>query len=459
MKLSLSHRPAAGPVIASAATPALASAPSPHPQGEGPPLKVLLASLFHPELVRGGAQQIAYELFQGLQAEPGIEPTFLAAVDTSFAALYKTGARITGFDGRPGEFLFLARDYDYIWHKTASALLIESYVEFLLTVQPDVVHFHHFLLFGVDIISVTRRVLPQARIIFTFHEFMAICSADGQMVRRNDGSLCSHASPVRCHQCFPERGPDSFFLREAWMKQHLSAADELTVPSPFMIDTFVRWGLDRTRLHHISNGQRNRGEGVVRSSAETGVRFGFFGQMLDNKGVHVILQAVELLRAEGFEDFAVELNGGNMKYASEKRRAEIEAFLAEEAERPLAERRVVYNGPYEVDQIGRRMGRVDWVIVPSIWPEAFGLVISEARMFGRPVIGSRVGAIADRVRHEVDGLLVEPDDPRALADAIRRAATEPELYRRLAAASPPAETRDGMVHQFCQLYRSGPRTI
>ena len=35
-------------------------------------MKVLLLSLFHPELVRGGAQQICYELFEGLKAQPGI---------------------------------------------------------------------------------------------------------------------------------------------------------------------------------------------------------------------------------------------------------------------------------------------------------------------------------------------------------------------------------------------------
>ena len=69
--------------------------------------KVLIVSLHHPELMRGGAQQIAYELFQGLQNEPGIEPVLLASTDMAYPALYKAGACITGFDQRPNEFLFL----------------------------------------------------------------------------------------------------------------------------------------------------------------------------------------------------------------------------------------------------------------------------------------------------------------------------------------------------------------
>ncbi|HLH51439.1 MAG TPA: glycosyltransferase, partial [Roseiarcus sp.] len=184
------------------------AAASEPPAEPAKPLRVLLISLFHPELVRGGAQQACYELFCGLKERSDIEPYLLASIDQSAPALFKSGARITGFDRRPGEFLFLSRDYDYLWHKATNPLLIESFIEFLELVQPDVVHFHHFLILGVDLISIARRTLPHARIVFTFHEFLAMCQADGQMVRRTDRSLCDEASSVRCHQCFPEHSPE-----------------------------------------------------------------------------------------------------------------------------------------------------------------------------------------------------------------------------------------------------------
>ena len=97
----------------------------------GMAMKVLLISLFHPELIRGGAQQVCYELFRGLQQRPDVEVTLLASVDSSMPALYKSGARITGFDQRPNEYVFLSRNYDYLWHRVSDALLIEAYVEFL----------------------------------------------------------------------------------------------------------------------------------------------------------------------------------------------------------------------------------------------------------------------------------------------------------------------------------------
>ncbi|SPM26535.1 glycosyltransferase, partial [Mycobacterium terramassiliense] len=122
--------------------------------------KVLIVSLYHPELIRGGAQRIAYELFQGLQNEPGIEPVLLASTDSTYQALYKAGACITGFDQRPNEFLFLPAEYNGYWYWTSSVRLVEAYCEFLTTVRPDIVHFHHFLTYGIDLLSLTRRILP-----------------------------------------------------------------------------------------------------------------------------------------------------------------------------------------------------------------------------------------------------------------------------------------------------------
>ncbi len=416
-------------------------------------MKVLLVSLFHPELVRGGAQQVCYELFQGLKAQEGVEPMLLAAIDPSFASLFKSGARITGFDGRPGEYLFLSRDYDYWWHKTSDTLLREAFAEFLELTRPDVVHFHHFLLLGLDLVTLTRKVLPRARIVFTFHEFLAICNADGQMLRKTDRSLCSKASSVRCHQCFPERRPEEFFMRELWVKSHLAAVDVFTTPSKFMIEHYVNWGLERDQIVQVTNGQDDYAKGAVaQAPREKRNRFGFFGQLVDNKGLYVILEAVNLLRDEGFDDFYVEVNGDNLRYASEARRKEIEDFFAAETARPTAEQRVRLNGSYQADQIGERMNRIDWCIVPSVWWEIFCLVISEAWMFKRPVIASNVGGPAERIRHEVDGLHFQVADARSLADTMKRACTEKGLWERLSGQITPPPSRARMVEGFLDVY-------
>jgi glycosyltransferase involved in cell wall biosynthesis len=320
------------------------------------------------------------------------------------------------------------------------------------------VHLHHFLTYGIDMLTLTRRVLPDARILFTFHEFMAICAADGHMIRRMDRSLCTHASPVRCHQCFPDRGPEQFLMRKMWFMQHLSVVDAFTCPSRFMIEHYVRWGIPREKITQVTNGQRNYSGGVALGAASPARnRFGFFGQFVDVKGVQVILRAVQILRAEGFTAFSVDLNGDNLRYASPELQEEIGAFLSAEAALAIDERIVTNNGSYHVDQLRSRMARVDWCIVPSIWWEIFGLVISEAWMFGRPVICSNVGGMAERVRDEVDGLHFQVGDARALAEVIRRACTEEGLWDRLAGALPAPPTRATMVAGYRGVYGSGGR--
>jgi glycosyltransferase involved in cell wall biosynthesis len=419
-------------------------------------VKVLLVGFWHPELLRGGAQQVCYELFQGLQARDHVEVTLLSTVNELVPALYKSGARITGFDGRPGEFLFLSRGYDDWWHRVPDPLLFESFAEFLSLVQPDVVHFQHFILLGMDMLTVTRRVLPKARIILTFHEFTTICRANGQMVRTTDRSLCTHASPVRCHQCFPNHAPEEFFVREMWMKRHLEAVDVFTTPSRFMIEHYVRWGLDRAKFRQITNGQTNHNTHPAPMPPRARRnRFGFFGQMVENKGVAILLRAVEILRAEGFTDFTVDLNGDNLRYAAEANRIEVEAFLEAERARPLAEQNVFLRGPYEVAHLPHRMAELDWCIVPSVWWEIFGLVISEAWMFGKPVIAANVGGMAERVEDGVNGLHFAMGDPRALAQVMRRCVEEEGLWEKLVAGVRPPATRDEMVDLFLDLYREG----
>jgi glycosyltransferase involved in cell wall biosynthesis len=416
-------------------------------------MKVLMLSQHHPELVRGGSQQVAYDLFQGLRAMPGVTATLLAAIDQSLPSLYKPGARITGFDGRPGEFLYLSESYDDVWHKGTDIRQAEAYAAFLRLVDPDVVHFHHFLRFGIDFLALTRRVLPAARIIFTAHDFHAICAAEGLMVRLTDGSLCDRASPVRCHQCLPERPPEQHFLREAWMKTQLRAVDVFTTPSRFMIERFRDWGLPEDTFVHVSNGVAAPAIRPAEIRARRNV-FGFFGQLVDAKGLFVLLEAVTLLRGEGFADFTVEINGDNLGFASDRRRAEIETFLQEEAARPAGERIVIFNGGYHPSQIGARMARVDWCVVPSVWWEIFCLVISEAWACGRPVIASDAGGPRERITHGVDGLLFDLGDARALAAAIRRACTEDGLWDRLAAGIARPATREAMVQSFLQIYKA-----
>jgi glycosyltransferase involved in cell wall biosynthesis len=67
--------------------------------------------------------------------------------------------------------------------------------------------------------------------------------------------------------------------------------------------------------------------------------------------------------------------------------------------------------------------------------EAFGLVYQEAAAAGLPAIGSRLNAVPEIIEDEVTGLLVPPGDVAALASALDRLISAPELRERLGRAA------------------------
>jgi glycosyltransferase involved in cell wall biosynthesis len=65
--------------------------------------------------------------------------------------------------------------------------------------------------------------------------------------------------------------------------------------------------------------------------------------------------------------------------------------------------------------------------------EPLGLVPAEALVRGRPVIAARTGGLPEVVRDGVTGVLVPPDDPDGLSDAVARLADDPSAARRMTA--------------------------
>ena len=76
---------------------------------------------------------------------------------------------------------------------------------------------------------------------------------------------------------------------------------------------------------------------------------------------------------------------------------------------------------------------------------------------GAPVVATNVSGIPELVEHEVNGLLVAPEDPEALADALMRLHDDPELTRRLTdrARETVATHFDGerSAHELARLFR------
>lgn len=96
-------------------------------------------------------------------------------------------------------------------------------------------------------------------------------------------------------------------------------------------------------------------------------------------------------------------------------------------------------------------GRSLMGVVPSLWPEPFGIVVIEAMAAGRPVVGSRIGGIPDIVADGETGLLVPPADATALRGAIRRLLDDSDLRERMGQAAAERATLFDARHVVPQI--------
>ncbi|WP_146617925.1 glycosyltransferase family 4 protein, partial [Rhodoplanes serenus] len=95
--------------------------------------------------------------------------------------------------------------------------------------------------------------------------------------------------------------------------------------------------------------------------------------------------------------------------------------------------RVVVAGAVPDDRLAALYAASDVFVLASRF-EGYGMAFSEAVAYGLPVVGTTAGAIPDTVPAGT-GLLVPPDDPTALAAALRTLITDEATRTRIAAAA------------------------
>lgn len=365
--------------------------------------RILIVAHGHPDHQSGGGEIAAHNLHTQLLNIQGVESAFFARHNQR--ELQHPGVPFSG-NGKPGEILFYSTMPDWFrFSQPDKAKVWRDFQSVLETYKPDLVHFHHYLHLGLELFRQVKNNSPQTPIVLTLHEYCAICHNHGQMVTAQDRSLCTEATPQRCHTCFPEYSAQAFFLRERFIKSHFALVDQFISPSQFLADRYISWGLPESRFRVIENMlaesrsqnplDREQNEPL---SASRKARLGFFGQINGFKGVDLLLDALELLPASVQEQIQLDINGSGLSRQPVKLRRKIERAVKRHREI------VQLRGPYLQRELDALMAATDWVVVPSIWWENSPVVILEARKNGVPVLCSDIGGMAEKVEPGKTGL-------------------------------------------------------
>jgi glycosyltransferase involved in cell wall biosynthesis len=171
----------------------------------------------------------------------------------------------------------------------------------------------------------------------------------------------------------------------------------------------------------------------------------YIGRLHRLKGIDVLIKAISIATKEEPTLTAVIIGPGDQRPYREL------------ANRLGVGKNVMFTG-FVSEEV--KIGALDAstaLVLPSIsnYVEVFSLAITEAWARGKPVVASAVGEIPYRVRHMVNGLLVPPRNPKALADAILQLIRDRKLGERLGAEGKESVTTwDKVINELLKLYAS-----
>lgn len=151
----------------------------------------------------------------------------------------------------------------------------------------------------------------------------------------------------------------------------------------------------------------------------------YVGRMLPRKDPRNVVRAVARLVRDFAIDAQLLLVGGEAREPDPAGTPEIGRILRLAGELGIAER-LILTGKRQPDELHAYYSAAD-IAVTTPWYEPFGLTPLEAMACDTPVVGSDVGGISFTIADGDTGLLVPPRDPGALAAALARLLSAPEL--------------------------------
>jgi glycogen(starch) synthase len=131
------------------------------------------------------------------------------------------------------------------------------------------------------------------------------------------------------------------------------------------------------------------------------------GRVVDDKGFDLAIRALADIRRSVPTTRLVVAGDGPARLALSREAAAL--GLADAVE---------FTGWVRPADVPLLLNRATVVLMPSRWQEAFGLVALQAAQMARPVVATDVGGLPEVVRHGSTGLIVPPESPAALAEAV-----------------------------------------
>lgn len=279
----------------------------------------------------------------------------------------------------------------------------------IATFQPDAIHLHS-LIPEYDALG--------ANVVITAHDHSPHCPAGSRYLERSNRGCTRPFSLLGClaghfwERC-GSRSPRSLRNKFRITDQAPSFKGQWIAPSRYASTWMTQRGIDPSRIHLVANPGPFSLCAPPPRPIDAVERFLFVGRLVANKGASV---AIEALARTAAPVRLVIVGEGPQKPDLEKLASDL----------GVADR-VDFEGWCPPAQVISHLDSATALLVPSLWPEPFGLVVLEAFSRRCAVIASDTGGLSDLVRHGISGFLVPPGDSHTLARSMANILDQPAL--------------------------------
>lgn len=312
-----------------------------------------------------------------------------------------------------------------------------NFADLLKKLNPDVAHVGHLNHLSTGLIDELNTL--KIPIIFTLHDFWLMCPR-GQFLTRSIGTdnnfkVCNKQEDKKCAtDCYSvyfsgrvENNNDEIGNWQNWVhnrmletKAILNKVNLFIAPSNYLRDRFINdFNVPADKIVYLDYGFPTEYLTQTEKSKEkTDYTFGYIGTHIPAKGVNILIEAFKQIEEKAALKIFGRSNGQSTNALKEMVKT--------------AKNKIEFAGEYINHNLANDVfSNVDCIVVPSIWGENSPLVIHEAQACKVPVITADFGGMKEYVQHNINGLLFEHRNTKALAEQLKFAVLNPEKMKQL----------------------------
>jgi len=429
-------------------------------------LKILLGLHHFPPDYTGGAEYRAYRTAREL-IDRGHDVQVVSVENIQQPARTDLFCKNEIYRGVPIRRLFFDLEsapqkriweYDNRW-------IGEHFLKLMRTEAPDLLH----LMSGYLITASPLRAAQTLNIptVISLTDFWFLCPRI-TMLRSNRELSTLPLDASRCVRCLREekrryRWPGKAFprlsdfywrlqagevseieKRLSYLTESLNQAGKLISPSRFLRSMYIKAGVDPERIGFSRQGRdfQDLSGRELRKSSSDKLRLAYIGQIVDHKGIHVLIEALSTIRNE---EISLKIYGDTTSATR---------YTKAIKKKAASDRRIEFCGRFQPDDLLKIHQSIDVLIVPSVWYENSPNVILEAFAYKTPVIATNLGGMAELIKDGQNGFVFEVGDAKHLAEKIEELINHPEILASLQDGILPPRSLREEIDDLEMIYRN-----